>query len=409
MIVMKNRLYNSILVALLLLVASSCNREPVPPPEPVIDHVSVAQLRQMFDKGVVTVDTSVYIQGIITLTPELNNLPAFIAYIQDETAGICLTVSGDNTFSLGSEVKIFCRGASFTEYNGLLQFGDISIANQAKLINLTATPPVPVLVTLPQLLAGEHQSEYVMVENVQFKDQGTFSGTKILTDCTAQVDVYTRSDATFASETLPAGNGTFKGIASVYTDIQLLLRENTELSMTGDRCGGAAKTYLSESFSTLVLYADVSTLTGWKTYAEAGGKTWYGNTVGTSKWVQATAYNSGQASVISWMITPSLDLTDAVSPYVSFESANGYDKGATIELFVSTDYNGSATPWLSSWTALSCTLPPLNATGWSDFISSGQVDLTPYKGGTAYIAWVYKGGGTKTTTWEVDNVLVAEK
>ncbi|MCJ7819827.1 MAG: DUF5689 domain-containing protein [Bacteroidales bacterium] len=412
---MKSRLYIFILITVVLTVFASCNREPVPPPEPVIDHVSIAQLRQMFDAGVVTIDTSIYIQGIITLTPELNNLPAFVAYIQDETAAICLTISGDNTFSRDSEVKILCRGVSFTEYNGLLQFGDISIADQTKLIKLTATPPAPVTVTPAQLLAGEHQAEYVTVENVEFKEPGTFSGTNILTDCTSEVEVYTRSDATFAAETLPAGNGTFKGVASVYTDIQLLLREETELTMTGDRCGKTGVVYLTQDFSTLVKYDDVSTLAGWKTYSQTGGKTWYGNEVAPRKWVQATAYNSGQPIVTAWMISPVLDLTTAVSPYIIFDSANGYDNGATMELFVSTDYNGSVTPWTSTWTKLNFTMPASSPSGYSQFVTSGQVDLTAYRGGPVYTAWVYKGedltgtASDKTTTWEVDNVVVAEK
>jgi len=68
----------------------SCEREPSLPPEPVIDYVTIEQLRAMYDSGIVKIDTNIYIQGIITLTPELGNVPDFIAYIQDSTAGICL-------------------------------------------------------------------------------------------------------------------------------------------------------------------------------------------------------------------------------------------------------------------------------------------------------------------------------
>jgi hypothetical protein len=127
-------------------------------------------------------------------------------------------------------------------------------------------------------------------------------------------------------------------------------------------------------------------------------------------WIQATAFNSGQASVITWMIAPQIDLTVSVKPYVQFESADGYDNGATLELYASTDYTGSVTPWLNTWTKLNFTLPPLTASGYSQFVSSGQVDLSAFNGSTVYIAWVYKGGATaKTTTWEVDNVIIAEK
>jgi hypothetical protein len=406
----------NIYISLIIILAAaysfiSCTREPVRPPEPIINNITIANLRSIYDQGITTIDTNVYIQGIITLTPEYNNLPSFIAYIQDATAGICLTVTGTNTFTLNSEVKIVCRGLSFTDYNGLLQFGDISIGDQSELISLTPAPLDPVPVTLDEILAGEHQGEYVMINDVQFKDPGTFSGTRTLTDCNSSVDVYTRSDAIFASESLPEGNGIFRGVASVYTAIQLLLRDPAELSMAADRCGNPTMIYITQDFNSIVQYADVSTLNGWLTYPEQGTKTWYGNTVsGLGTWVQATAYNSGQASVNTWMIAPQVDLTSASEPYVQFESADGYDNGATLELYASTDYTGSATPWTSTWTLLSFTHPPGSPSGYSDFISSGQVDLSAFNGSTMYVAWVYKGGApSQTTTWEVDNVIIAEK
>lgn len=412
---MKINIKYASLVSVLMLAIISCNRDPIPPPEPVIDHVTVRQLRKMYDEGVITIDTNIYIQGIITLTPELGNLPSFVAYLQDSTAGICLTVSGTNTFSRDSEVKILCRGVSFTMYNGLLQFGDISIADQTELVSLTPPAPTPVKVSINQILAGEHQSEYVMIESVQFDEPGTYSGTNILTDCSDEIDVYTRSDATFSGKTLPAGNGYIKGVASAFNDAQLLLRDETENQMTGTRCNASGTIYLSQDFTSLAKSADVSTLAGWKSWPQEGTKTWYGNEVGSRKWVQATAFNSGLASVKTWMIAPVVDLAAATEPYLLFESADGYDNGATLKVYVSTDYSGSATPWTSTWTEKSFTLPPSTQGTFSQFVSSGQIDLSAYKGGLLYIAWVYTGAdptGTasdKTTTWEVDNVLVAEK
>ena len=403
---MKKRIHIPFLT--ILLIVLSCSREPVPPPEPVIDYITIEQLREMYEDGISQVDTNVYIQGIITLTPELGNLPSFVAYIQDTTAGICLTVSGTNTFSRDSEVKILCRGVSFTDYNGLLQFGDISIADRSTVISLTPAPLEPEVVTIASLLSGEHQAEYIRIEDVQFEDPGTWSGENIITDCTDELEVYTRSDATFSSETLPTGNGYIAGVASNYTGVQLLVRDETENDMTGDRCGSAGMIYLSEDFSTLVLYDDVSTLAGWLTYPQEGTKTWYGNTVSTRKWVQATAYNSGQASVITWMTAPVIDLTMATSPYLTFDSADGYDNGATLRLYISTDYTGSSTPWTSTWTELNFTLPVSTASGYSQFVSSGEIDLSPWNGNQVWIAWVYDGGTDRTTTWEVDNVIVAE-
>jgi hypothetical protein len=399
----------NICIAASLLIASSCTREPIPPPEPEIDYIKIEQLRAMHEQGITIVDTNVYIQGIITLTPELGNIPAFVAYIQDSTAGICLTVTGNNTFSRDSEVKILCRDVSFTEYNGLLQFGDINIAEHVTVVSLTPPAIQPETVTIAEVLTGAYQARYVRIENVQFDEPGTYSGDNILTDCVDEMEVYTRSDANFSSETLPSGNGYLNGVVSEFNGRQLLLRDETENGMNGDRCGGAGTTYLMQDFATLVKYADVSTLAGWKTYSQAGTKTWYGNEVSPRKWVQATAYNSGQSSVITWMIAPAIDLTAATTPYLQFESANGYDNGATLKLFVSTNYDGSETPWNATWTETTFSMPASSASGYSQFVNSGEIDLSPYKGGQLWIAWVYDGSTERTTTWEVDNVLVAEK
>jgi hypothetical protein len=395
----------------------SCDRDPVLPPEPVINHITIKQLRAMYDNGITTIDTNVYIQGVITLTPELGNVPDFIAYIQDSTAAICLAVTGTNSFAMNSEVKIFCRGVSFTLYNGLLQFGNIDIATQSELIKLTAEPLDPKSVTISELLEGKHQAEYVSLTGVQFKSAGTYSGTKVLTDCISEVDVYTRSAASFSPGTIPTGNGTLKGVASIFNSIQVLLRDTSELSMRGAICGVPSVTYLSQNFNSLTTnYTNVTSLAGWNTFSEAGTKTWFSyKTTTLGPFMETTAYNSGQATVITWMIAPQIDLSTATKPFISFESADGYNNGATLELFVSTDYTGSLTPWTSTWTQLTFTQPPVSTSGYSSFVSSGQVDLSAYNGSTVFLAWVYKGvdltGTTtdKTTTWEVDNVLVAEK
>lgn len=411
---MKKTFYISALAIALTLLAASCDKEPTAPPEPVVDYVTIAQLRDMHTAGATdTIKTNLYIQGVVTLTPELGNVPSMIAYVQDSTAAICLVVDdATNTLAMGSEVKILCNGVIFEEYNGLLQFGanaSLTIASNITVINLTAEIKADT-VTLPQLLAGDYEGRYVCIRDVQFDAAGTFSATKTLTDCSSEVDVYTRTAASFATQTMPVGNGFLKGVASVYnSNKQILLRDPAELNMTGNRCGEPTVVYLTQDFQTIVKNASVNTMTGWLTYAQAGTKTWFGNVVSDRKWVQATGFGSGETSVITWMMTPALDFTSATSPYIAFECANGYDKGATLKLMVSTDYAGSATPWTSTWDELTFTRPPLNATGWSDFIASGQIDLTAYKGGTTYIAWVYTGSSTQSTTWEIDNVLVGEK
>jgi hypothetical protein len=411
---MKKKIFETISVLTILLMIASCNREPSAPPEPVVDYVTIAQLKKMHTAGATdTIKTNIYIQGVITLTPELGNVPAFVAYIQDSTDAICITVSdATNTLAMNSEVKILCNGVAFTEYNGLLQFGELSISSQVEVISLTATLPDPDTVSVAQLLTGNYQSRYVYIPGVQFESAGTFSGSQYLSDCSSDIAVYTRPAASFSGNTLPTGNGSLKGVSSIFNSQQILLRDPSELDMTGTRCGAPSVVYLSQDFESLTTnYTNVSTLPGWLTYSEAGTKTWFSYVHSGNHFVETTAYNTGLSSVITWMIAPKIDLTAGTNPYVSFDCADGYDNGATLQLYVSTDYNGSATPWNYTWTELTFTHPPSNTTTYSAFTSSGRVDLSAYNGSSVYIAWKYSGSATnsKTTTYEVDNVVIAEK
>ncbi|HNX65992.1 MAG TPA: DUF5689 domain-containing protein [Bacteroidales bacterium] len=419
---MKNKLYTIVLAAFFAVTLASCDREPSTPPEPKVDRIAISQLRAMFDGSAdtVSIDTSIYIQGIVTLTPELSNIPSAVAYIQDSTDAICMAISATstNTFAMDSKIRVYLKGLQLTKFKGLLQLIDVEPLSMVRMLSVVSDPPVPDTVTVAQLLTGAYESRYVYVKDVQFEASGTLSGNQKITDCASEIPVYTRSDASFASTALPTGRGFLKGISSIYNSQQILLRQPSEMTMTGKRCSASGTVYLEETFNGMTRYADASTLTGWLTYPEVGTKTWYANyktSTPTDLWIQATAYGSSQASVKTWLITPAVDLTDAASPYLTFRSARGYDNGATLELFASTDYDGSDTPWDFTWIPMTFTLPASNASGYSSFVSSGNIDLTSYAGGNVRIAWVYTGAdldGTtsdKTTTWEVDNVTVAEQ
>jgi hypothetical protein len=118
--------------------------------------------------------------------------------------------------------------------------------------------------------------------------------------------------------------------------------------------------------------------------------------------------------MISWLITPAVNLTSSTAPVLTFDTKAGYDNGATLEVLISSDYNGSGSPWDFTWTNLNPTLDDGPSNGYSNsFVSSGSLDLSAWKS-TVYIAFKYTGAdpaGTaddKTTTWQIDNVLITE-
>lgn len=402
---------NILIIALLAVITFvQCDREPIPPPQPRIDQISIADLKELFKGTALVIDSSLYIQGIVTLTPEKNNIPDFIGYMQDETGGITLTIDGNNTLAEGSEIKILCSGIELSVYNGLLQFGNIDLSTQSELINLVATPPTPTPATLEEILNGEHIARLVTVNNVEFLQKGTFSGGQALSNCSSNVEVYTRSDATFSGEVLPEGNGTFIGVVSTFNDPQLILRDPSEIDMEGTRCNPFFSGIFQEQFQTLTDYDLIADLSGWTGPLETGDRDWIARTYSGNAYAQATAFNSGLSSMISWMITPSIDLSSATNPVLTFETKTGYNNGATLEVMISTDYDGSATPWNFTWTNLNPTLANGGSTEYSDWVASGSIDLSSYNS-DIYLAFKYSGsdGTTKnTTTWQVDNVLIVE-
>jgi hypothetical protein len=400
--------------AINLALLSGCDREPVVPPQPVTEHISIADLKALYSGSETVIDTNAFIQGVVTMTPELGNIPEFIAYIQDSTGAVTITVEGNNTFSLNSEVRINVDGLSLLMYQGLLQLGDVNMELHTEVITLTADLPAISEVTIADLLNGDHIAELVDIRNVQFSEGGTFRGTKTLTDCSSEIDVYTRNDATFSGDNVPGGNGLFRGIVSVFTDPQLIIRDPAELDMTGERCGGGATDYLNETFESLSDYDDIIDLQGWTNPFEAGSRTWIARIYSGNVYAQASAFGSNMPQMISWLITPPVNLTSSSSPVLTFDTKAGYDNGATLEVLISSDYNGSGSPWDFTWTDLNPTLDDGPPNGYSSsFVSSGTLDLSSWKS-TVYIAFRYTGAdlsGTaddKTTTWQIDNVLVTE-
>ena len=398
-----------LIVTILFASALGCNREPVQPPMPVIEQISINDLKSLYTGSDVLVDTNVYIQGIVTMTPELNNIPDFVAYMQDTSGAVTLTITGNNTLSSGSEIKIYCQGLTLTKYHGLIQFGDVDLATQSELITLDGEMPELKEVTLQDVLDKKYIAELVTIPATQFVEGGTFSGSKTLTDCTNEVEVYTRSAATFSGDPLPTGNGTFKGIISVYDSPQLMVREPSELVMEDSRCGPISSDYLNETFESLANYADIISLAGWTNPFEAGDRTWIARIYSNNVYAQASAFGSALPSMISWLITPMMDLTTSTAPALTFDSKGGYDNGATLEVLISTDYDGGGSPWNFTWTDLNPVLDNPPTDGYSaNFQSSGVIDLSAYKG-HAYIAFKYTGADpSATTTWQIDNVLVAE-
>lgn len=127
-------------------------------------------------------------------------------------------------------------------------------------------------------------------------------------------------------------------------------------------------------------------------------------------WKASAFMNNTNNETESWLLTPAIDLSEAMTPQLSFEEAHkflGTNKISDYMMVkVSTDYVDDVE---------SCTWEDveIDETQWSDgqswdFYKVGPYSLSAYVGQVIRIAFVYKSTSSAAPTWEIKNVLVNE-
>ena len=169
---------------------------------------------------------------------------------------------------------------------------------------------------------------------------------------------------------------------------------------------------LYEDFASITSPYGAITIPGWKVVMEAGTVDWHGDGYNGQS-AEVSAYQSGEASNIAWLITPVVDLSATSAPYLSFYSALKFYTDDILTVYVSTDYDGGNAPKSATWTELTSAnivsnSDPVDAASGYNYTESGNVDLSAYKTSSVYIAFKYEGSNTKTTKYRVDNVKIAE-
>jgi len=165
-----------------------------------------------------------------------------------------------------------------------------------------------------------------------------------------------------------------------------------------------AQTYELKDFEDLSL-----TSGGWTTQVPVDTTNWKANSFNGDNFAKISNYNgTGKVAAEAWLISPAIDLSNSTAPMVSFETIMKFT-GAPIELLVSVDYDGTSTPSTATWVDLTAQATlDTDASAWGSWTPSGEVDLSSYQSNAVYIAFKYTGTTTDGSTWEIDNILIAE-
>ena len=236
-------------------------------------------------------------------------------------------------------------------------------------------------------------------------------------DFSAGFEIWRPLGQTAAGQALPSGNGTFTGVVGQFnSDMQLFIRNVNEVQLFNNaaRCEPLpelcpAVANVNENFSTATSNINLA-LNCWVNTPQVGSRVWRGYDVSGDMAAQATAFGSGNASDITWLISPVVTYTPGMS--LSFRSQRGFgDVGHDgISVFVSTNYN-IANLATANWVSVPAALA-IAGTPDQQWVPSGSVDLGTVLpvgySGPFVIGFKYTGSDTndQNTNIRIDDVVI---
>ena len=423
---------NYILVlSLFTLVFTACVDRTFDEPEFVFEDpameatTSIAALKSTHVNGQYESLESGVISGIVVANDKSGNFYETIV-IADETAGIEVKMgkrSLFNTYPVGRRVFIKLAGLVLGDYNELIQLGFSSSDNGfigipgeyvddyvfGGSLNNSFTVDTLALKDLDL----NYISMLVVLKDVEFAPSelgytyadGQYKVTtnRTIQDCSGrEVILRTSGYASFANKTLPGGNGTITAVLSRYrNDLQLYLRDTTDIDFSGDRCNGddPGEISFNKDFEDGKINSG-----GWTTQKLVGATDWEAYQFSGEYFARISNYTGGSNSPSdAWLISPEVDLTEFEKPALNFRTACNYN-GAELEIYVTDNYDGTSKPVVGNWTELAA---PISSGGFA-WVESGDVILSAFQGKKVYVAFRYLGSNSDGKTWEVDDIKLVE-
>lgn len=178
----------------------------------------------------------------------------------------------------------------------------------------------------------------------------------------------------------------------------------TEFEIEGGASSGDDTPVTTDPVTSLNEGFDTKLPSNWTNIKVSGDKAWYqyiynADNNGTAR---ITGFKGTQPPFDAWFITPALDVKNANSKILSFDTqVNGYGSTTSVfEVYVLS----SNDPNTATKTQLTPNLATIPANGFSDVANSGNIDLSTY-GDVVYVGFrYYATQDANYATWCLDNV-----
>jgi hypothetical protein len=444
---MKMKTCFSLLLSIPLLTGiANCHKPFDEPPEyngPMIQsNTTIAALKQLhllnnFEKMM----DDLIIEGVVIANDLTDNFYKSIV-IQDSTGGITIRLDGYslfNVYPVGRKIFVRLKGLWMGDYAGMIQLGagvdrsdplspQLSSIPQPLFDRVLIKGPLQQTVVAKKLtindLNDSLQSTLITLMNVEFASSDTGKpyadainkqaiSHSLKTCGIGTVYVRTGGFARFAPALTARGNGEITGVYSIFrTQKQLLLRDTSDVKLNGLRCTQTGpKQLFAENFSAQQNDSIVQ-LNDWKNIAETGDRYFLGKSASGNTYAEISAFATREQSIIGWLILPRIDLDFSSNEILRFQTKDGFDNGAILQVLYSTNYDGGNAPWKAKWNKLDAVISKGSVSGYAkDWVASGDISLHAVKG-KMYIAFRYEGNDPPaqvaklTTTFRIDNIQV---
>lgn len=397
-----------------------------------------------------------YITVYVTSSDKTGNFYKEL-FVQDKpenpTAAVKLSIdmrSLYTKFEPGRKIYIYLKGLAIgknqsgelmiAEVNGT-SLGDYIRENVAKKNIVRSCQTVelmPLMLDSPLDANENYLGMYIGFDNMQFDanllnenfvdPNDSFDTHYLMKSCVnnTTINLETSTYASFKNNQLPQNAGSVYGILTRdYGNDFNVLRVNDVDAFTfeGPRCDpeiidcGLAtshgnNTLIDENFDSY-LNGNTINQNGWTNFSEAGDEPWesYLDSYSNSMAARLNPYQNGSESVITWLISPAVDMDAQDGEVLSFETSNSFSDDSTLEVFISNDWDGTEANIVSAtWASLPEATIVDDGEYYQNWVSSGLVDLSCAEG-NCYIAFKYTGDGgdsssTFNGTYELDNFLM---
>ena len=395
--------------------------------------------------------TNSYFAGYIISSDEGGNFYKKLV-VQDRpsnpTAGIQLLIDDASlftTYNFGRKIYVKLDGLSLTFNNGVLQLGiqnrgDVVAIPQPliddHIIRSSETAEIIPLRLDIRDFNENYKNLYIKLDEVQFNRNlvqddhrftfsaesiDRFDGERQIESCRsgATTNLSTSTFADFRSLLLPKFSGSIEGVLSrnFYDDYYILVINSPEALNfgLGERCDPeflicgeneipGTEIIFQEGFETITTVRMLETR-GWTNVNVSGGsKRFEPGTLGGNRHVRITAYNTQEAPLEAWLVSPPINLASIEEEVLSFDVRASFDNATILEVYITTEFTGN--PQSTNWQLLKAEIPlgPSNQAG--PVFTRSQIDISCLEG-TIHIGFRYLGAAPdKTTTYDIDNVRV---